>query len=492
MTTPDGRSFAPSDAMQFIGGARSVGAGAVRSSQDPATSEILATYPDSALEDLDRAVDSARRHQAGWAALPPTERGRILRRAADLLRQRNEELARWEVLDTGKPIREALVTDVHSAADCLEYYGGVIVGLAGEHHQLGTLMAYTRREPLGVVGAIGAWNYPLQISAWKAAPALAAGNAVVVKPSEQTPLTTVALAEVLADAGLPSGVFSVVQGDATIGSALAAHAGVDKVTVTGSVPTGRAVMRSAAGGPVPVTLELGGKSPLIVFADADLDRAVQAAVVANFATQGEVCSNGTRVFVEEPLRNEFVERFADAARSLVVGDPLDPATQVGSLISDAHLAKVLAAIRRGQEQGAVLVTGGEHLVDGALSRGRFISPAVFDRVADDSDLACDEIFGPVASVLGFRSEHEVVQRANASPYGLGAGVMTRDLDRAHRVAAALDAGLVWVNTYNVTPVELPFGGVKASGLGRENGWAGLEAVTRIKTVMVESAPLDGL
>ncbi len=485
-------AFVPSDAMQFIDGERCVGSGSPRTSQNPATSATVVSYRDAGAEDVDRAVAAARRAQPDWAALAPVERGRVLRRAADLLREHNGDLARWEVLDTGKPIREALVTDVHSGADCLEYYGGLIAGSTGEHHQLGSLMAYTRREPLGVVGAIGAWNYPLQIACWKAAPALAAGNAVVFKPSEQTPLTAVALAELLLAAGLPPGVLSVVQGDGSVGAAISGHDGIDKMTVTGSVPTGRAVMRAASDAPMPVTLELGGKSPVLVFDDADMDRAVDAAVMANFATQGEVCSNGTRVFVQASVHDEFVDRFVAAAEALVVGDPLDPATQVGSLISDEHLDKVLAAVRRGQEQGAQLLIGGQRVTDGAMADGRFVTPAVFAGVADDSDLACQEIFGPVASVMSFVDEAEAVRRANATPYGLGAGVITRDLDRAHRVAAQLDAGVVWVNTYNVTPVELPFGGVKASGLGRENGWAGLDAVTRIKTVMVESAPLGTL
>lgn len=485
-------TFEPTEQLQFIDGERCAGSGAARDDVSPASSSVLVSFRDAGPRDVDRAVGAARRAQPAWAALAPTERGRVLRRAADLLRSRNDELARWEVLDTGKPIREAVVTDVHSGADCLEYYGGLVAGLAGEHHQLGSLMAYTRREPLGVVGAIGAWNYPLQIACWKAAPALAAGNAMVFKPSEQTPLSAVAFAEVLLEAGLPPGVFSVVQGDGFVGEALSSHVGVDKMTVTGSVPTGRAVMRAAAAGPVPVTLELGGKSPLLVFADAEMDRAVDAAVLANFATQGEVCSNGTRVFVESSVHDEFVERFVAAAEALVVGDPLDPATQVGSLISDEHLTKVLTAVVRAQEQGARLRTGGTRRADGPLSKGRFVAPAVVDQVADDSELACQEVFGPVAAVFSFDSEEEAVRRANATPYGLGAGLMTRDLDRAHRVAAQLDAGVVWINTYNVTPVELPFGGVKASGLGRENGWAGIEAMTRVKTVMVESGPLEGL
>lgn len=487
-----GLRFTPDGAMNVIGGERRVGHGPSRRVENPANSEVLIELRDADPVDVDQAVASGRDAQAKWAELASVERGRVLRRAADLLRERNDELAHLEVLDTGKPIREALVTDVHSAADCLEYYGGLVAAAAGEYHQLGTLTGWTRREPLGVVAAIGAWNYPIQIAAWKAAPALAAGNAVVFKPSELTPLSSVALAEVLLEAGLPDGCFSVVQGGGAVGEMLSGHAGVDKLSVTGSVPTGRAVMRAASAGPLPVTLELGGKSPVIVCEDADLDRAVTAAVLANFATQGEVCSNGTRVFVHASLHDRFVEAFVAAASSLVVGDPLDPATQVGSLISDEHLDKVLHAVRSGVDEGATLRCGGGRRTDGALAKGRFVDPAVFTDVSDDMAIAREEIFGPVASVFSFDDDDEVVQRANATPYGLSAGIITSDVDRAHRLSRVLDAGVVWVNTYNVTPVEVPFGGVKASGLGRENGWAGLEAVTRVKTVLLESGPLEGL
>ena len=484
--------FHLSGALQLIDGDRRAGSGDTVEDHDPATSELLVAFASATAADVDDAVTAARRAQPGWAARTPVERGRVLRRVADLLREHNEELAHHEVLDTGKPVRESIAVDALSGAECFEFYGGIVAGMAGEHHQLGTLLAYTRREPLGVIGAIGAWNYPLQIACWKAAPALAAGNAVVFKPSELTPVTAVALGELLLEAGLPPGVFSVVQGGAATGEALTAHPDIDALSLTGSVPTGRAVMRAAATGPKPVILELGGKSPVIVRADADLDRAVTAAVLANFATQGEVCTNGTRVFVHRDLHDEFLERFAAAAEELVVGDPLDPATQVGSLISDDHLAKVLAAIDAGVAGGARLVIGGRRRSDGSLARGRFVEPTVFAEVADDSRLACEEIFGPVASVMRVEDDDEALRRANATPYGLAAGVVTADLDAAHRLAAQLDAGLVWVNTYNVTPVEVPFGGIRASGLGRENGWAGLHDVTRTKTVMIESGPLEGL
>lgn len=485
-------SFRCGDDLNVINGDRCVGGGPELVDENPATSEVITTFCAADAADVDAAVVGAGAAQKQWAALTPVERGRVLRRAAALLRERNDDLARWEVTDTGKPWREAVVVDVCSAADALEYYGGLVAGVPGEHHQLGGLMAYTRREPLGVIGAVGAWNYPLQIAAWKAAPALAAGNTMVTKPSELTPLTAVALAEAFLDAGAPPGVFQVVQGAGDVGAALCAHEGVDALTLTGSVPTGRKVMTAAATGPKPVILELGGKSPLVVCDDADMDRAVTAAVLANFATQGEVCSNGTRVFVHESLHDEFVERFVTAAKALVVGDPNDPATQVGSLISDAHLDKVLSAIASGRSAGATVVTGGGRLTDGPLARGRFVEPTVFTGVTDDMAIATDEIFGPVASVLSFGDDDEVVARANACAYGLAAGVITTDLARAHTLAAGLDAGVVWINTYNVTPVEVPFGGVAASGIGRENGLAGLDAVTRIKTVIIDAAPLEGL
>lgn len=440
---------------------------------------------------MERAVQAAARALPAWRARTGAERGRVLRAAAEELRRRVESLARLEVLDTGKPIAEALEVDVFSAADCLEFFGGLAAGLRGSHVQLGdSAFGYTRREPLGVCVGIGAWNYPLQIAAWKAAPALAAGNTMVFKPSELTPTTAVELARVFADVGLPPGVFNVVLGRGETGAALVAHPGVAKVSLTGSVATGKRVMAGAAETLKHVTMELGGKSPLVVFEDADLDNAVSAAMLGNFYTQGEVCSNGTRVFVHASVHDVFVEKLLARTAAMVVGDPLDPATHVGALISPEHRDRVLGYVALGVQEGAVLRCGGDRVTAGALGAGNFVRPAVFTGCQDAMRIVREEIFGPVMCVLSFEDEDEVVGRANDTDFGLAAGVFTRDLARGHRVVAALDAGTCWINTYNLTPVELPFGGTKQSGLGRENGAAALDAYTQIKSVYVELGDVE--
>jgi betaine-aldehyde dehydrogenase len=374
---------------------------------------------------------------------------------------------------------------VQSGADCLEYFGGLAASIAGEHLDLGAAaFGYTRREPLGVVAGIGAWNYPLQIACWKSAPALACGNAMIFKPAELTPLTAIELAKVFDAAGLPPGVFQVVQGQADTGRLLTRHPHIRKVSLTGEVGTGRAVMTDAASTLKYVTLELGGKSPLIVFDDARIDNAVSAALLANFYSAGEVCSNGTRVFVHRRIRETFLERLKARVAAMKVGDPLDPATQVGALISMEHMEKVLGYIARGRSEGARLLIGGQRVTSGDLANGFFVAPAVFDGCHDDMTIVREEIFGPVMAVLEFDDEDEVVARANATDFGLAAGVFTSDLTRGHRVIAALEAGTCWINHYNVTPVELPFGGVKRSGLGRENGRAAIEHYTALKSVYV--------
>jgi betaine-aldehyde dehydrogenase len=452
---------------------------------NPATGVLLAELAVDGPARVEAAVRKAQAAQKDWAALTGAERGRLLQRAARLLRERNAELAELETRNTGKPIQETRAVDVLSGAECLEYYAGLAAGLAGEHLDLGpAAFGYTRREPLGVVAGIGAWNYPLQIACWKSAPALACGNAMIFKPAELTPLTALELAGIYREAGLPEGVFQVVQGRASTGQLLTRHPNIRKISLTGEVSTGKAVMADAAATLKQVTLELGGKSPLIVFEDARLDNAVSGALLGNFYSAGEVCSNGTRVFVHKSVRAAFIERLRARVAALRVGDPLDPATQVGALISAEHMQKVLGFIARGRAQGARLVAGGGRLTAGELADGFFVAPTVFDACHDDMDIVRLEIFGPVMSVLEFEREDEVIARANATEFGLAAGVFTNDLTRAHRVIAQLQAGTCWINHYNVTPIELPFGGVKMSGLGRENGRAAIEHYTQLKSVYV--------
>lgn len=461
---------------------------------NPATNRPLCEVEVSDAAEVEAAVEAAEAGFAVWSAMGGTARGRILKRAADLLRARNRELAVLETLDSGKPISEAETVDVHSGADCLEYYGGLAATLGGEHVDLGAewnhSFFYTRREPLGVCAGIGAWNYPLQIACWKAAPALACGNAMIFKPAELTPLTALKLAEVFKEAGLPDGVFNVVQGFAETGQLLTQHDRIAKVSLTGEVGTGKKVMAAAAASLKEVTLELGGKSPLIVFADADLDNAVSAALLANFFTQGEICSNGTRVFVEAPIKEAFLERLVARTKAMRIGDPLDPDTQVGALISAEHRDKVRDYIRAGVAAGAKLMTGEALPDDPALAEGNYVAPAVFDACTDEMSIVQEEIFGPVLSLLSFSEEDDVVARANATPFGLAAGVFTRDLQRAHRVIARLQAGTCWINTYNLTPIEMPFGGYRQSGLGRENGQAAIEHYSQLKSVFVEMGDVE--
>jgi betaine-aldehyde dehydrogenase len=434
---------------------------------------------------VEQAVAQARDAQPHWAALTGTERGRILRRVSELLRARNAELAELETRQTGKPIQETLAVDVLSGADCLEYYAGLAASIAGEHLDLGpAAFGYTRREPIGVVAGIGAWNYPIQIACWKAAPALACGNAMIFKPSDLTPLTAVKLEEIMREAGVPPGIFQVLNGYGETGQRLARHPQIRKISLTGSVNTGRAVMSDAAATLKNVTLELGGKSPIIVFDDANIEDAVGGALLGNFYSAGEVCSNGTRVFVQRRLMKKFLERLSERTAAIRIGNPLDPTTQLGSLISEQHLRKVLGYIARGRAEGARLICGGEQVNHGEFAKGYFVQPTIFDCCHDEMSIVREEIFGPVMCVLEFDNEEEVIKRANATEFGLSAGVFTSDLTRAHRVIARLQAGTCWINHYNVTPIELPFGGVKTSGLGRENGRAAIEHYTQLKSVYV--------
>jgi betaine-aldehyde dehydrogenase len=458
---------------------------------NPATGKVIGFVTADGPAQVDAAVIAAKKGQLIWAAMTGAERARVLRRTADILRSRNRELAELETCDTGKPIQETLVVDVASGADCLEYFAGLAQSLSGEHIDLGTqAFGYTRREPLGVVAGIGAWNYPLQIACWKAAPALACGNAMIFKPAELTPFTAVKLQEILLEAGLPPGVFQVVQGFAETGRLLTRHPGIRKVSLTGEVGTGKAVMSDAAQTLKSVTLELGGKSPLIIFGDAKLNNAVAGALLANFYSSGQVCSNGTRVFVHRSIKAAFLERLIKRVTAMRIGDPMNPETQVGALISEQHMHKVLSYIERGRAEGARILTGGMRVTTGDLANGYFVAPTVFDNCRDDMAIVREEIFGPVMSVLEFEDEQEVIERANATEFGLAAGVFTNDLTRAHRVIARLQAGTCWINHYNVTPIELPFGGVKGSGLGRENGRAAIEHYTQLKSVYVAMGDVE--
>ena len=456
----------------------------------PATGETIAMLHAATPNIVELAIEAARAAQGAWARLKPVERGRILRKAADILRARNDGLARLETLDTGKAIQETLVADPASAADALEFFGGAVASFNGDYIDLGGPFAYTKREALGVCVGIGAWNYPIQGAGWKSAPALAMGNAMVFKPSENTPLSALALAEIYTEAGLPDGLFNVVQGYGDVGAALASHPVVAKVSLTGSVPTGKKVLALAGSLMKHATMELGGKSPLIVFDDADIENAIGGAMLGNFYSTGQVCSNSTRVFVQNGIHDRFLERLAERTKKIVIGDPLDPDTQMGPLINKAQHEKVLSYVEIGKAEGATLVTGGGVPRLQGLEGGFFIEPTVFSGVTDPMRIAREEIFGPVMSVLSFADEDEAISRANDTEFGLSAGVFTRDLARAHRVIGELQAGTCWINNYNLSPAEIPFGGAKASGIGRENSLEALRHYSQVKTVYVETGDVQ--
>ena len=454
---------------------------------NPANGEVLADVQAATQADIDAAVASAHEGQKVWAALTPVERARILNRAVDILRARNDELAELETRDTGKPLSETKAVDIVTGADVIEYYAGLAVAIEGRQIPLRpSSFVYTRQEPLGVVAGIGAWNYPIQIAMWKSAPALAAGNAMVFKPSEVTPLTTPKLAEIYLEAGVPPGVFNVVQGDGTVGEMLSQHPGIAKVSFTGGVSTGRKVMASAAGSTLKdVTMELGGKSPLIICDDADIDLAADIAMMANFYSSGQVCTNGTRVFVPNRIKTLLEETLLARVAHIRAGDPMDEATNFGPLVSFPHMKKVLTFIESGKEQGARVLCGGHRLEEGAFGQGAFVAPPTFTDCTDDMRIVQEEIFGPVMSILGFDTEEEAIERANRTTYGLAAGVVTPDLKRAHRVIGQLQAGICWLNTWGESPAQMPVGGYKQSGVGRENGIQTLMHYTQTKSVQVE-------
>jgi betaine-aldehyde dehydrogenase len=440
-------------------------------------------------QEIEAAVDSSEKAFNIWRTKTGAERGRVLIKAADILRSKLEKIALLETEDVGKPIAESVAVDITSAADALEYFGGMAATIHGEYVDLKNAFGYTRREPLGICAGIGAWNYPIQVAAWKAAPALACGNSMIFKPSELTPATALELAKAFMEAGAPPGLFNVVQGDGRVGAMLVDHPRIAKISLTGSVSTGKKIATGAASQLKKVTLELGGKSPLIIFEDADIHNAVSAALLANFYTQGEVCSNGTRVFVHRQIFDSFLMNLKQRTERIRLGDPTDSDTQMGALISKAHLEKVIRFIDSGKSSGGTLLTGGfrpeKDFKGRDIRSGNFITPAIFTDCNDSMEICKEEIFGPVLSILSFDSEEEVIERANNTAFGLAAGVFTNDIKRGHRVIHQLQAGTCWINNYNITPIELPFGGYKQSGQGRENSLAAIQHYTQLKSVYVE-------
>ncbi len=455
---------------------------------NPANGEVLAEVQSASKADVDSAVVAAQAGQRVWAAMTAMQRSRILRKAVDILRSRNDELATHETLDTGKPFSETNAVDIVTGADVLEYFAGLIPALEGQQIPLReSSFIYTRREPLGVVAGIGAWNYPIQIALWKSAPALAAGNAMIFKPSEITPLSALKLAEIYTEAGLPDGVFNVLNGaGAEVGQLLTEHIGIDKISFTGGTVTGKKVMASASSSTLKdVTMELGGKSPLIIFPDANLDRAADVAMMANFYSSGQVCTNGTRVFIHHSQKIAFEQKIIERVKRIRLGDPFDSQTNFGPLVSQSHMKNVLRYISLGTAEGARLLIGGKRVEEGAFAKGAYIQPTVFTNCTDNMTIVREEIFGPVMSILTYDNEEEVIRRANNTHYGLAAGVLTEDLNRAHRVIHQLQAGICWINTWGESPAEMPVGGYKQSGVGRENGLVTLQNYTRIKSIQVE-------
>jgi acyl-CoA reductase-like NAD-dependent aldehyde dehydrogenase len=454
---------------------------------NPATEEVIAEVASADKADVDAAVAAARAALDGpWGKLSARERGRLVWKIGERLMERVDEIARLETLHNGKPIFESRHIEVPAAAECFQYYAGWADKIHGETVPVkGNYLTYTLREPVGVVGAIVPWNFPLLLTAWKVAPALACGNTVVIKPASQTPLTAVALAEVAAEIGLPPGVLNVVTGPGSrVGQMLVEHPGIDKIAFTGDTSTGKGIMKGSAETLKRITLELGGKSPNIVFPDADLDAAIRGATTGIFYGKGEVCAAGSRLLVDRSIRNEFVDKVAARAKKMAPGDPLDPKTRLGAISSKKQLETDLKYIETAKQEGAQLVAGGGR-ADIGTGKGYFLQPTVFDGVTPEMTIAREEIFGPVLATIEFADLDEAIARANDSSYGLAAAVWTRDIKKAHYVARRLQAGTVWINTYNIYDTAAPFGGYKQSGFGREMSMHALEHYTQVKSVWVD-------
>jgi aldehyde dehydrogenase (NAD+) len=448
----------------------------------PSTGDVIARVADGGAEDVDRAVRAAcAAFEGAWAKFHPGDRGRMLIKLADLVRENAEELARIDAIDAGKPVTSSLRVDIPAAIDCFDYYAGWADKLHGETVPVrAPAFTYLQRIPVGVVGQIIPWNFPIMMAAWKLAPALACGNTVVLKPAEQSPLSALKLGELCLAAGFPPGVVNIVTGFGETGGALVEHADVDKIAFTGSPEVGRIIVRASAGTLKKVSLELGGKSPNVILADADLEAAVRGASGGVFFNQGEVCSAGSRILVEKPVYNAFLEAFMARATTMKVGDPLDPDTYMGPVVNDEQFDRVMSYIDIGKNEGAKLMAGGNRIGD----RGYFVQPTIFADVDNRMRIAQEEIFGPVASVIPIEDADEAVRIANDSMYGLAAAVWTRDVARAHDVANRLKAGTVWVNTYGATDTRSPWGGFKDSGFGRELGRQALDLYTEYKAVWI--------
>ncbi|HSG09409.1 MAG TPA: aldehyde dehydrogenase family protein [Longimicrobiales bacterium] len=462
-------------------------AGTTFATLNPATGEEIAQVSEARAEDVDRAVEAARAamNDGAWRRMNPHKRSRLLWKLADAIEANADELAALETADNGKPYFESRKVDLPSIVENFRYFAGMADKVEGSTIPVGgAFLNYTLREPVGVVGIITPWNFPLSLAAWKVAPALATGNAVVLKPAEQTPLTALRLGELAAEVGFPAGVLNVVPGfGPTAGSALVKHPGVDAIAFTGSTAVGRIVMREAAETLKKVSLELGGKSPNIVFADADLKAAVRGAATGIFYGKGEVCAAGSRVLVERSVYDAFVEQFAARAESMTIGDPMEGTTRLGAIVSTAQVERIMGYVEAGKSEGARLVTGGERAT--VNGKGNFVKATVFADVAPEMTIAQEEIFGPVAAVIPFEDEDDAIRVANRTVYGLASGIWTRDVAKAHRVAEAIHAGTVWINTYNQYDSGSPFGGYKLSGFGRDLGWeSALEKYTQVKSVWV--------
>jgi len=456
---------------------------------NPATGENLAEVSEGDKADIDKAVSAARRAFEGkWSKISARDRGQILYKLSKLIEEHSSELAALETADNGKPIRESAYVDLPQVAENFEYFAGWATKIEGETIPVpGQMFNYTLREPVGVCGQIIPWNFPLLMAAWKLAPALAAGNTVVLKPAEQTPVTAMELGKLFQEAGFPEGVVNIVPGyGETAGAALAAHPGIDKVAFTGSTEVGKLIAKAAAENLTKVSLELGGKAPNIVFADADMDQAVSGAMMGIFFNQGQVCCAGSRLFVEEKIKDEFLGRLKEKAARINVGDPMDKGTHMGPQVSEEQLSRIKSYVDVAQKEGATILAGGESpKLEGAFQKGYFFQPTIFSDVKNEMRVAQEEIFGPVVSVITFRDEDDLIKQANDTIYGLSAGIWTRDITRAHRFAKEIKAGVVWINTFNMFNAASPFGGYKQSGYGREMGKHALEMYTHVKSVWVD-------